>query len=105
MTGLVVIKESETLNMLNFSEAATGMKFCLMKEHFKKAVRELEYWRNDCQASNFTASLFRLICKADDKNKAKILKGFPDEMIAYLLWYKSEKEEKFFAEWGCNEEP
>lgn len=107
MTNLTAIREDETLNMLGFTEAYTGKKFILMKENFNRAVKELQNWRDNQFADNFTAMLFRLICKADDENKKKILNGFPDEMFAYLLWYKSTSEEEFFAEWlqlGGNDE-
>ena len=30
----------------------------------------------------FTANLFRLIAKADNNNRAKVFKGFPDEVDA-----------------------
>jgi 2-oxo-4-hydroxy-4-carboxy--5-ureidoimidazoline (OHCU) decarboxylase len=100
MTELMISKDSETLNMLGFQELVTGNKFILMKENFAKAVRELRYWQQNPTANNFHSMLYNLICKADERNKTKLLTGFPDEMTAYLLWYKSTSSDDFFKEWA-----
>ena len=34
----------------------------------------------------FTAQLLRLIAKADELNKYKLSRGFPEEVKAYNLW-------------------
>ena len=90
----------ETKNMLDFIEILTGEKICLMKSDFRKAVEKLKEWQENPTADNFTCRLFCLICKADFNNKKKFLKGFPDIMIVYLLWYYSKSQESFFAKWG-----
>lgn len=100
MNELIIVKENETLNMLDFQELTTGKKYILMKENFAKAVKELAYWQQNPVANNFHSLLYRLICKADEQNSVKLLTGFPDEMTAYLLWYKSTSSDDFFKEWA-----
>ena len=52
----------------------------------KKAYKEVERWQS-LGGSNFTIKLIELIAKADKYNKEKILKGFPEVVCAYLIWY------------------
>lgn len=61
-------------------------KYVVMKENLKHAIKEVERWQS-CGGSGFNIKLIELIAKADENNKEKILKGFPEEMCAYLLWY------------------
>jgi len=107
MTGLKVSKLDETKSMLGFEELSTGNNFCLMKDDFNRALHHFKLWRRDLYATNFHSEFFRLVCHADDFNKQKLLKGFPAEMIVYLLWYTSTSEDDFYKEWGDikNEEP
>jgi len=39
------------------------------------------------QETHFTASLYRLIAKADSGNRARIQEAFPDEVAAWERWY------------------
>ena len=47
-----------------------------MSDYDKKNVGKIIRGHGDW----FTARLFRLICVADDKNRAKLFKAFPDEV-------------------------
>lgn len=38
--------------------------------------------------------------RADHINIGKILKGFPEHTIVYLLWYQSGSEQEFYNKWG-----
>lgn len=100
MTVLRIMERGETKNMISFQEIHTGLNLCLMKSEFILALERFKIWRNNNFADNFTSHVFRLLCKADDNNKAKILVGFPAETAIYLLWYLSESEEKFFEKWS-----
>jgi len=100
MTALKISKENETKNFLWFVEYYSGFSVCLDKTQFNKVFEQFRYWLEDNMGSCFSAQLFRLICHADDNNKIKIMHGFPEHMVIYLLWYTSESEEKFFETWG-----
>lgn len=101
MTLLKLVKTSETKNFINFEEFESGLKICLMKEKFNIVLQRFIRWRNNPTETNFTTQLFNLICKADDRNKIKFLKGFPEEMVLWLLWYThKEGEEGFMREYG-----
>ena len=63
-----------------------GKRYAVLKGDLKHAIKEVERWQS-CGGSNFTIKLIELIAKADERNKDKILQGFPEEMCAYLLWY------------------
>lgn len=63
-----------------------GRRYTVLTDYLKHAIKEVERWQC-CGGSNFTIKLIELIAKADEHNKEKILKGFPEEMCAYLLWY------------------
>lgn len=63
-----------------------GKIYAVLKDDLKYAIKEVERWQS-CGGSNFTIKLIELIAKADEHNKDKILKGFPEEMCAYLLRY------------------
>ena len=43
----------------------------------------------------FTCYLFRLIAKADEKNRSKVWEVFPDEVEAFEKWKKGEN-----GKWG-----
>lgn len=64
----------------------SGRRYTVLTDDLKHAIKEVERWQS-CGGSNFTTKLIELIAKADKYNKAKILQGFPEEMLAYLLWY------------------
>lgn len=59
------------------------------KERFDKAARELFFWQQDSEATNFHAKLFDLIAKADAENYGKLLIGFPEECVAWAEWQGS----------------
>lgn len=97
---VAVIKTDETKNMLNFTSLLTGENICVMKTDFIKAIEKFKIWREHQGLTDFTSQLFCLMCRADENNRLKFLKGFPVEMIIYLLWYYSNSEEEFFETWG-----
>ena len=100
---MIVRKIDETKNTIDFLEIISNRKITLIKEDFEKAVKELNYWQQDRSASNFHSLLYNLICKADSLNSEKLLKGFPDEMVAYLLWCQSEVFDETFNEFNILE--
>ena len=61
----------------------------------KEAIRQLYYWQqgSDC----FTASVYKLMQKADAGNLAKLRKAFPDEYNAWIMWNASIVEDDFFG--------
>lgn len=103
MTLLKLVKTGETKNFIDFEELESGLKICLMKEKFNIVLQRFITWRTGSNVTYFTAQLFNLICRADDINKIKFLKGFPEEMVVWLLWYThKEGEEGFMREYGRN---
>lgn len=81
----MIIEEIKTVGgMVNFQ--INNKLYVVPKCHLKRALNEVERWQN-CGGSGFTIKLIELIAKADKYNKEKILKGFPEEICAYLLWY------------------
>ena len=79
-----------------------GKIYNLSKSYLLLAINEVKRWQYG-GATNFTAKLIGLIAKADSSNKRKIFKGFPEEVIAYLMWYtkiafgkKYEGDQEFF---------
>lgn len=99
MTALKILANGETETTLHFFEAYSGVNICILKPDFFLAIERLKLWQKDNFADNFTSQLFRLLCKADDVNKLRILVGFPAETIVYLLWYTSEGSDKFFEKY------
>lgn len=87
MSALRVEEMSDTKNMVDF--VINGKKYCVMKGYLWWAITEVKRWQYS-GGSNFTLQLISLIAKADDENKQKILKGFPEVVCAYLLWYYKE---------------
>jgi len=65
------------------------------EEEYKEAVRQLFFWQfsneDPEQATNFTGMVFTLIGKAQNtpSSWAKLLRGFPHEVRAWLEWSKS----------------
>lgn len=101
MTTLRIEKLDESDNLISFQEITTGVKAQIMKDNFIQAIQRLYFWRKDICQTNFTSMLYILLNKADDRNKMKIFVGFPEETIAYLLWYtnKEVSEATFFCKW------
>lgn len=99
---MTVTKIDETKSFIDFDVDIKNFTdvFSFSKEEFNKAFKEFEHWRNDLTATNFSAQLFKLICKADSENMAKFLRGFPEHTVIYLLWYGSRSTEDFFKTWG-----
>lgn len=96
MTLLKLVKTGETKNFIDFVELESGLKICLVKENFNIALQRFITWRKALNTTYFAAQLFNLICHADDINKIKFLKGFPEEMVVWLLWYTHKEGEKGF---------
>lgn len=91
-----------TKSMVEFE--IKGKKYIVMKSSLRTALKEVERWQIS-GGSNFTIKLIELIAKADNENKERILKGFPEVVCAYLLWFYKiafgqlfESDEKFFEE-------
>lgn len=96
MTELRIIKTNETKSMIDFQECYSGLNICLMKSNLIIAYQLFKNWLNNQYADNFHSELFRLACHADDHNKYRLLVGFPEEMVVYLLWYTSKNQDDFF---------
>ena len=96
---LSVIQTGETRNMIDFLEIYSSASIYLMKTDFLNAVQQLKIWRENQSSTDFSSLLFNMFCKADIENKKKFLLGFPAEMTAYLLWYHSDTEAKFFEKY------
>lgn len=96
----IIIPINETKNFLDFQELYSGVKICLNKSEFIKAVEDFKVWRENLQATNFSSDLFRLMSHADSINMKKILTGFPVRASVYLLWYHPDTEEEFWQKWG-----
>jgi hypothetical protein len=95
----IIIKKDETKNFLNFEEVTTGLKICLIKSDFNKAIERFKRWK-DHDSTNFYHGLFNLMCHADDNNKLKFLVGFPAETTVYLLWQQTKDTKEFLNIWG-----
>ena len=50
----------------------------------------------------FHTALYRLISLADQSNRHKLQKGFPDEVLAYLSWTQGNLAERLLDESGTN---
>ena len=82
---MLIIEEIKTTK--NFIDVRiNGEVYTMMKENLKWAVTEVKRWQFS-GGTNFSQKLIQLIAKADDSNKEKLLKGFPEEVSAYLFWY------------------
>lgn len=95
----IIFQIGETKNFLDFQELYSGIKICLNKSEFIKAVEDFKVWRQNLQATNFSSDLFRLMSHADPINMRKILTGFPVRASVYLLWYHSDTEQEFYDKW------
>lgn len=91
MTTLRIVKKGETKDTYTYKELFSGISATVDIQSLKEANSKLHYWRKG--ASSFSAKLFDLLCKADDKNKLKIFIGFPEETIVFLLWYQKGLDE------------
>ena len=81
----MIIEEIKTVgNMVNFQ--INKKLYVIQKACLRHALNEVGRWQN-CGGSGFSIKLIELIAKADKYNKEKIIKGFPEAVCAYLLWY------------------
>lgn len=105
MTILRIKKIEESDNFITFKEIYTQTECQVERSKFVHAMKNLYYWRRDTFPSSFSDMLYQLLNKADDENKMKIFKGFPEATICYLLWYtnKDKSETTFFCTWLVNE--
>ena len=55
------------------------------------AVKEFRFRHN---GDHFSAKLYRLIAKADNGNKARIAKGFPEYVAVYNAWFQGIIDDK-----------
>ncbi len=100
MTLLKIVKTGETKNFISFDELTSGTNIYLTKSKFNKTIELFKYWRSNHTSTSFTMQLFNLICHADDFNKLRFLKGFPEETAVWLLWYTHKGGEVgFFKEY------
>lgn len=65
-----------------------------MKSNRRNALNELWAWTLRPE-THFTHRLFDLIAKADFMNRAKIAKGFPDEVELFEEWQRGDQYEVF----------
>lgn len=87
MIGITEITVTKMFLSKNFVECIVDGKICnLDRSHLNWAIKEVERWQYG-NTTNFTSKLFELLSKADNLNKRKIFMGFPEETIAYLMWY------------------
>jgi len=100
MTDLRIKKLEESKNLISFEEITTGIKVQVMKDTFINAVNKLKYWRENLDTPGFDSILYYLISKADDRNKLKFFVGFPEETIAYILWYTAINKKDFWGTWS-----
>lgn len=63
-----------------------GRRYTVLTDELKHAIKDIKIWQQ-CGGTYFTIKLLELIEKADEYNKERILKGFPEVMCAYLIWY------------------
>lgn len=68
-------------------------------EALQAAIRELFYWQNGSNPSNFTALLYTLFSKADPENRTRLASAFPAEARAFALWQAGDPK-IFFESWG-----
>ena len=61
-------------------------RYAVSTDELKHAIKDVEIWQQ-CGGTYFTIKLLELIGKADEYNKERILRGFPEVMCAYLIWY------------------
>lgn len=67
------------------------------KNRLLNALKSVEIWQN-YSSNSFNIKLIELIAKADNENKAKLLKAFPEFVIVYLLWFYKEIKTLKFAD-------
>lgn len=68
------------------------------KESYEQA--KLDCFLSKFQGSDsFMGQLYRLFCKADEVNQARLGRGFPTQYQVHLDWYNSPSEREFFAEY------
>lgn len=82
---LYVENMQATKSLVDFE--VDGVKYCVMKSALKSALKKVERWQYISGCTDFGVKLIGLIAKADDNNKRKFLKGFPEEVCAYFMWF------------------
>lgn len=85
---LKVENMSDTLNFIDFE--LNGIKYAIFKIELAKAFLEMLRMVNNERNTNFSRKLLELICKADENNKLKLAKAYPEFVCAYLCWYHKE---------------
>ena len=85
---LKVSNMAQTLNFVDFE--FNNQKYAINKSDLIKAFEELKIWYESWNRTNFSQKLIELICKADDYNKIKIAKSYPEFICAYYCWYYKE---------------
>lgn len=64
----------------------------------QQTILRLRYWRQG--GTNFTSHLFDLMQKSDEANLARLSKGFPVEVSAFIAWRAAPSELDFFRVHG-----
>ena len=64
-----------------------------------QAARELHHWQYG-GGTCFTSKLYDLYAKADARNRARLMNGFPDEGIVFTMWQNCETPNIFFDMFG-----
>lgn len=103
--ALLVEGEAEHLVCTNchraFTKAEVDEKISVLKDdpELLQAARQLHHWQYR-QGTNFSSMLYELIAKADASNKAKIAKGFYNEVAVFMMWQSCARPEEFFKLFG-----
>lgn len=58
----------------------------LNRNELVNALRDVYRWQYS-DGSSFSSKLIDLIAKADENNKAKLMKVYPKAVVAYILWF------------------
>lgn len=66
-----------------------NIRYLLSRKELKQGIERVFNWQY-CKGTDFGTKLVELIAKADDNNRFKIMRGFPETVIAYLLWFNKE---------------
>lgn len=103
------VKEKENMYVMQVKNTSLSETYItyITKEELKEKIRNVFLWQYN-KSDSFSIKLIELIAKADYKNMEKLLKAFPEQTIAYMLWYDKpdflgtsfEDEEDFFRYFG-----
>lgn len=61
-----------------------------MCKTIKEGMVQLHYWQWGTNPDNYTSMLFNLYAKADSENMRRLELVYPNELMAYKVWYMRE---------------